>query len=219
MRADAFMTGFRNSDGGRILPALVKAIRDHKQSLSDIDGAIGDGDHGINMNKGFMIFSERFAASPGNLSRGLDMLSMTLMTKIGGAMGPLYGFFFKGMAAACRNAETINAAVFGNMLSSCRDAIGKISQAKVGDKTLVDVLVPAEEAYRSACIDGKTFVGCLDAMISAAVQGRDATKEMMAKVGRASRLGERSRGIVDAGAASCCLILETMAQSIKAILR
>jgi len=213
------MNEFSNLEGDRILFALTRAVQEHKQYLSDLDGAIGDGDHGINLNKGFRIFSDQFSVSPGNLSHGFEILSRILMSRIGGALGPLYGKFFEGMAAACRNAETINSAVFSHMLSNGRAAISKISQAKVGDKTLVDVLFPAEEAYQLAYIQGQTFIDCLDAMISAAVKGRDATTEMMAKVGRASRLGERSRGIVDPGAASCCLIFETIARSIKAILR
>ena len=212
------MTSFRNAEGGRILLALADAVHDHRQVLSDLDGAIGDGDHGINLNKGFTLFLEPFAASDGSLSQGLDLLSTILMTKIGGAMGPLYGFFFKAMAAASRDAENVDAAVFGAMISSGREAIGKISQAKPGDKTLLDVLVPAETAYQGALKEGGTFEAALEAMIRAATAGRNATKEMIARIGRASRLGARSKGTMDAGAVSCCLILETMARSIMGML-
>lgn len=198
--------------------ALVRAVQDHKQALSDIDGATGDGDHGINLNKGFTIFSEQFIASNGNLSQGLEGLSSVLLTKIGGAIGPLYGAFFRGMAAGCQGADTIDEAIFGKMLVSAREAIGRISMACEGDKTLLDALIPAEEAFRSAVEAGRSFPECLQALSVAAVQGRDRTKDMVARVGRASRLGDRSRGAVDAGAASCCLILESLAQSIMAIL-
>jgi dihydroxyacetone kinase-like protein len=208
---------FNNADGAVILTALVKAIQDNKQYLSDIDGLIGDGDHGINMNKGFTMFGEQLATGPVSFSQGLGMLSKTLMTKIGGSMGPLYGFLFKNMASACDGVEAIDAAVFGKMMTACKEGIQKVSQAQVGDKTLVDVLVPAEQAYQVALQKGKNFAECLDAMVAAAVQGRDATKDMIAKVGRSSRLGERSRGVIDAGSASCCLILETMAAGIKGL--
>jgi dihydroxyacetone kinase-like protein len=209
---------FNNTDGGTILTALVKAIQENKQYLSDIDGLIGDGDHGINMNKGFTIFGQQLAAEPVSFSQGLGVLSKTLMTKIGGSMGPLYGFLFKNMASACDGVEAIDAAVFGKMMIAGKEGIQKVSQAQVGDKTLVDVLLPAEQAYQGALQNGKNFAECLDAMVAAAVQGREATKDMIAKVGRSSRLGERSRGVIDAGSASCCLILETMSAGIKGLL-
>ena len=194
------------------------AIQENKQYLSDIDGAIGDGDHGINMNKGFTLCRDELLANPGDLTHGLKTLSKILMMKIGGSMGPLYGTFFKSLAAACDGVDAIDTAVFGRMLSSGREGIQKISDAKPGDKTLMDVLLPAEAAYQAAAQTGEPFRVCLDKMVEAARQGRDATKEMVAKLGRSSRLGERSRGVIDAGAASCCLILETMAGTIGHLL-
>ena len=95
----------------------------------------------------------------------------------------------------------------------------QISQAKPGDKTLLDVLVPADQAYQAALQQGQSFEQCLAKMSEAAKKGRDATTDMVAKVGRSSRLGERSRGVTDSGAASCCLILETMAGSINELLK
>ena len=133
-------------------------------------------------------------------------------------MGPLYGTFFKSLAAACDGVDAIDMAVFGRMLSSGREGIQKISDAKPGDKTLMDVLLPAEAAYQAAVKTGEPFRVCLDKMVEAARQGRDATKDMVAKLGRSSRLGERSRGVIDAGAASCCLILEIMAGTIGRLL-
>lgn len=212
------MEQFANSDGSAILFDLIRAIQENKQYLSDIDGAIGDGDHGINMNKGFTLCRDELLANPGDLTHGLKTLSKILIMKIGGSMGPLYGTFFKSLAAACDGVDAVDAVVFGRMLSSGREGIQKISEAKRGDKTLMDVLLPAEAAYRAAEEAGEPFRVCLDRMAEAAVQGRDATKEMAAKLGRSSRLGERSRGVIDAGAASCCLILEVMAGTIGRLL-
>jgi dihydroxyacetone kinase-like protein len=212
------MEQFANQDGVRIVFDLIRAIQENKQYLSDIDGAIGDGDHGINMNKGFTLCREELLANSGNLTHGLKTLSKILVMKIGGSMGPLYGTFFKSLAEACDGVESIDMAVFGRMLSSGRVGIQKISDAKPGDKTLMDVLLPAEEAYQAAAQAGESFRVCLDKMTEAAQQGRDATKDMIAKLGRSSRLGERSRGVIDAGAASCCLILETMAGTIGHLL-
>lgn len=212
------MERFSNLDGARIVFDLIGAIQENKQYLSDIDGAIGDGDHGINMNKGFTLCRDELLAHPGDLAHGLKALSKILVMKIGGSMGPLYGTFFKSLAAACDGADAIDTAVFGRMLSSGREGIQRISEAKRGDKTLMDVLLPAEAAYQAAAQAGEPFPVCLDKMVEAARQGRDTTKDMVAKLGRSSRLGERSRGVIDAGAASCCLILETMAGTIYHLL-
>jgi phosphoenolpyruvate---glycerone phosphotransferase subunit DhaL len=212
------MERFANQDGIRIVFDLIRAIQENKQYLSDIDGAIGDGDHGINMNKGFTLCRDELLANPGNLTHGLKTLAKILVMKIGGSMGPLYGTFFKSLAAECEEAEAIDLAVFGRMLTSGREGIQKISEAKPGDKTLMDVLLPAETAYQAAAQAGEPFRGCLEKMAEAARQGRDGTKDMVAQLGRSSRLGERSRGVIDAGAASCCLILETMAGTIGRLL-
>jgi dihydroxyacetone kinase-like protein len=212
------MEQFENRNGIRIIFDLIRAIQENKQYLSDIDGAIGDGDHGINMNKGFTLCGDELLANPGNLTHGFKTLSKILIMKIGGSMGPLYGTFFKSLATACDGADAIDAATFGRMLTSGREGIEKISEAKQGDKTLMDVLLPAEAAYQAAAQAGEPFRICLVRMAEAARQGRDATKEMAAKLGRSSRLGERSRGVIDAGAASCCLILEVMAGTIGHLL-
>jgi len=212
------MEQFANREGIRIVFDLIRAIQENKQYLSDIDGAIGDGDHGINMNKGFTLCRDELLANPDNLTHGLKTLSKILVMKIGGAMGPLYGTFFKSLAAACDGVDAIDMAVFGRMLSSGREGIQKISDARPGDKTLMDVLLPAEAAYQAAAQTGEPFRVCLDKMAEAARQGRDATKDMVAKLGRSSRLGERSRGVIDAGAASCCLILEIIAGTIGQLL-
>jgi dihydroxyacetone kinase-like protein len=214
MAADSFS----NAAGAIIVTDLILAIQSNKQHLSDIDGLIGDGDHGVNMNKGFTLAGEQLATQPGNLTHSLTTLAKVLMVKIGGSMGPLYGMFFKAMAGACDGTETIDAATFGRMLTATRESIQKISPAKPGDKTLMDVLVPAVDAYQAALGEGKSFVECLDAMGAAAEQGRDATRDMVAKLGRSSRLGERSRGVLDAGATSCCLILQTSANTVKGLL-
>jgi dihydroxyacetone kinase-like protein len=133
-------------------------------------------------------------------------------------MGPLYGKFFRAMSKACADKEAIDAQIFGDMLQAARDGIGEVSTAKLGDKTMLDTLIPALEAYTAAVDSGKGFGLALDNMTAAALAGRDSTTEMVAKVGRASRLGERSKGVPDPGAWSCYLILSTMAGSAKTLL-
>ena len=203
------------NEGLAILTALITVVQENKQYLSDIDGLIGDGDHGVNMNKGFTLCAEELGGNPVELSEGLKTLSTVLMTKIGGSMGPLYGMFFKAMAKACKGKETIDSAVFADMLRQAKEKVLDISGAQPGDKTLLDCLVPAQEAVQAAFDPGEFFPQCLNRMSTAAQAGRDATKDLVAKVGRSSRLGERSRGVLDAGATSCCLILQTFASALQ----
>lgn len=211
------MSKFTNEAGSKVVFDLIKAIQENKQYLSDIDGAIGDGDHGINMNKGFTLCEEDLKAKPGNMSYSFNILSRILMLKIGGSMGPLYGKFFKALSKGSEGVDEIDAKTVKAMLDGALEAIQSISQAKPGDKTLMDTLVPAVETYSNALEQGKSLREALDDMKQAAIEGRDSTKDMVAKIGRSSRLGERSKGTLDAGATSCCLILETMANSMKAL--
>ncbi len=212
------MQSFTKEEGIIVLDNVIKAVQDNKQYLSDIDGMIADGDHGVNMNKGFTLCREEMDKNPCDLAQGLTVLSRVLMMKIGGSMGPLYGKFFKGISTALSDGGAIDAEIWGQALTAAKESIQSISQAKVGDKTLVDVLYPAVDAYNSALNSGKNFAGALADMKKTAEQGRDATENMVAKIGRSSRLGERSKGVIDAGAASCALILSTMADSITELI-
>ena len=213
------MQSFANSDGARIVDDMIKIIQENKQYLSDVDGAIGDGDHGVNMNKGFTMCAEELDRYPGDLTHSLEVLSKTLMTKIGGAMGPLYGMFFKRMSRKCKEEERINADVFREMLKSALSGVQDIGGAKRGDKTLLDTLIPATEAFEAALENGKDFKVALEEMSSAAEKGKENAKALVARVGRSSRLGERSRGFYDAGAVSCCIILQSMASSFLRLLK
>lgn len=212
------MTSFKNSEGALIIDRMVDAIGKNKQYLSDIDGAIGDGDHGINMNKGFTLAREALDREPGDFSHGLLTLSKILMMRIGGSMGPLYGKILKTMGRTFEGHTEIDAALFREALQKVREGMKVITPAKPGDKTLVDALYPAIDAFTEAVDSGGGFGGALLVMKAAAEAGRDATKEMVARLGRSSRLGERSKGVIDAGAASCALLLGVMADSITEIL-
>ena len=203
---------FEQGSAAVVVDNLIVAIQTNKQFLSDIDGAIGDGDHGINMNKGFTLCREALDKQPGDLAYSLKTLGKILMMK------PLYGKFFTSIGKAFDGKEFIGKEEFFAAIESALEEIGKISPAKVGDKTLMDVLIPASEAFGAALSEGKDFAQCLDAMDAAALKGRDSTVDMIAKIGRSSRLGERSRGVMDAGSASCYIILSSMADSIKSLL-
>ncbi|WP_069999521.1 dihydroxyacetone kinase subunit DhaL [Cellulosilyticum sp. I15G10I2] len=208
------MGSFKNKDGKILVENLIKVIQDNKDYLSKIDGEIGDGDHGINMNKGFSICEERIADKAMDLSEALKTLAMVLMMEIGGSMGPLYGTLFIEMSKAAKGEEDIDKQVFYKMLNSAVRGIQQLGNAKVGDKTLMDTLVPALEAYKQELDADSDFTAALEKMCKAAEKGKDSTIDLVAKVGRASRLGERSRGVLDAGATSCCLIIQSVAGSI-----
>lgn len=209
---------FANAEGKSILLKMVKAIQDNKAYLGDIDGLIGDGDHGMNMNKGFTVFEERFADQDFGFTEGLDDLGMILLNEIGGSMGPIYGTILMGMAEQGEDLEKIGLEEFSGMLEHGLSELQTIIEAQVGDKTLVDTLSPAVDSLKKALEQGETFDKALDDMKTAAEAGRDSTKDLVAKFGRSSRLGERSRGVLDAGATSCCLILCAMADGIKELL-
>lgn len=213
------MQYFLNNEGTIIVYDLIKTIQDNALYLSEIDGAIGDGDHGINMNKGFTMCKDRLIDKQVDLSTALSILGEVLLNEIGGAMGPLYGMFFFGMSKACNNKQ-IDSIVFKDMLEAAVSELSEIdlSKAKIGDKTMMDTLIPAVEAYKTTINHGKSFIEALEEMKIAAEKGKESTKELIAKVGRASRLGERSRGFLDVGAVSSWLILRSIADSITRLL-
>ena len=209
---------FNNADGKVILFKIVKAIQDNKAYLSEVDGLIGDGDHGMNMNKGFTLFQERFADQDFSFTEGIDELGSILFTEIGGSMGPIYGTIFSDLAEAGEDLNEISVADLARMLQAGLEGLQEIVEAKVGDKTLIDALSPAIDALHSADQQGVDFSTALESMKQAAAIGRDSTKDMVSKFGRSSRLGERSRGVLDAGSVSCCLILTAMADGIQEVI-
>lgn len=200
-------------DGSIYLERMIRTIRENRDYLSEIDGKTGDGDHGVNMNKGFALCSERLQGKEYNLSEGLRVLSETLMEDIGGSMGPLYGVMFESMSMVCAEKSICDTACFETMLSEAIESIQEIGGAVKGDKTLLDTLIPAYEAFVEGRESGSTYIECLSLMKTAAKRGFEDTQNMVAKMGRASRLGERSRGVFDAGAASCYLLLSAIADA------
>ncbi len=210
------MQQFKNVDGQSVVEAMISAIQTNKDYLSEVDGLIGDGDHGMNMNKGFTMCQKKLENQSMGFSDALACLGETLFNEIGGSMGPIYGTIFMGMADA--GADLIDASVLDAMLHQAITDLQDIIQAQVGDKTLMDTLLPAYDAFHGAWTAGQDFSAALTAMCAAAEAGKESTKNLVAKFGRSSRLGERSRGVLDAGAVSCNLILQAMAQGIQALL-
>ncbi len=212
------MESFNTKSGKIILQNMITVIQNNKDYLSEVDGLIGDGDHGVNMNKGFTIFEKKIKDEELNLFESFKILANVLLTEIGGSMGPLYGSFFNGMAKGCRNKEEIDSYVILEMLENGRNKVINIGNAKLGDKTLLDALIPAIEAYKAKLEEGKSLIESLELLKVAANKGRDETINLVAKVGRASRLGERSKGFLDAGATSCALLLTSFSDSVQQLL-
>ena len=208
------MGTFKNAEGKSVLLKMVTAIQENKTYLGDVDGLIGDGDHGMNMNKGFTMFGDRIADEEIGFSDGLNELGTILFNEIGGSMGPIYGTILMDMAEAGEDLSEISVADFGKMLEAGLEGLYGIVDARVGDKTLVDTLAPSVEVVKAGAEAGKGFEEVMPEMKKAAEAGRDSTKDMVAKYGRSSRLGERSRGVLDAGATSCCIVLTSMADGI-----
>jgi phosphoenolpyruvate---glycerone phosphotransferase subunit DhaL len=206
------MANFPNSQGRKVVLAQVQTIVENKAYLSEVDGKIGDGDHGINMAKGFNLIRERLGDKEVSLSEGLGLIGKTLMTEIGGSMGPIYGTFFIQMSLKSKDKAETDARLFGEMLKAARDSLEDLGGAKVGDKTLMDAVVPAQETYQAAVDAGASLQEALKKMADAAEKGKNSTVDMVAKIGRSARLGERSRGVLDAGATSAALILQTFAR-------
>ena len=216
IRMDSFR---RNSRGKQIVLDLCKTIQDNAAFLSEVDGAIGDGDHGVNMNKGFAQARAKIGERTVDFSVGLHTLGEVLLTEIGGAMGPLYGTFFIEMARVCNGKADTDKRLFAEMLDAALHGVEEVGNATVGDKTLLDTLAPATALFAAAVQQDRSFREALGQMTTAAEHGKESTCGLVAKVGRASRLGERSRGTLDAGATSCHLILQSLARSISRLLR
>ena len=213
------MSSFPNKDGAVVIKSLIETIQRNKDYLSEIDGAIGDGDHGVNMEKGFSVCESRVDWGTATFSDAAKTLSRVLMMEIGGSMGPIYGTFFGEMAKTTKDKDGISAEDFSEMLHRAISGIEGLGGARLGDKTLLDTLIPAAKAFDESLAGEGDFGAALSAMSEAAKKGWEATKEMTAKIGRASRLGERSRGVYDAGATSCYLLLASLAESIRPLIR
>ena len=144
------MSVVKNKNGRGILLAMVHAIQQNKQLLGDVDGLIGDGDHGMNMNKGFTLYEEQLGDQDTSLSDGLFDLGSVLLNKIGGSMGPIYGTIFMEMSSVIEDVEDITLETFSEMLRSGLDGLYEIVDARPGDKTLVDTLYPVCQYVRGA---------------------------------------------------------------------
>jgi dihydroxyacetone kinase-like protein len=206
MGVDSFVSWLRDAAG---------SLHDNAAYLTELDSAIGDADHGANMDRGFQavvgVLDETSFDSADEL---LKKAGMTLVSKVGGASGPLYGTFFLRFGTALAGADLTPEAI-GKGLHAGVEGVLARGKAELGDKTMYDAWAPALEAYDAAVAGGSDLGTALTAAAEAAAKGRDATIPLVARKGRASYLGERSAGHQDPGATSTTLILESAARTLS----
>lgn len=191
----------------RWIELAAAQVAEQRDYLVDLDRAIGDGDHGENMDRGFKAAVEVLGqAQPGSVAEVLKTAAKTLMSTVGGAAGPLYGTAFLRASKAAGDGELDGAGVAA-VIAGALNGIQARGKATTGEKTMVDAWTPALEAARAAAEAGSDPVAVLEAAATAAEAGAAATEPMRATKGRASYLGERSIGHLDPGAVSTSLIL------------
>lgn len=193
----------------------ARVVAENRARLIELDRAIGDADHGENMDRGFSAAVAKLDAgeAPGTPAAVLKQVAMTLMSTVGGAAGPLYGTAFLRAATFLGDAEEIDAAAAAGMIGAARDGIVARGKAESGDKTMVDAWTPATDAAATATQSGANASEVLAAAAAAARDGAVATEPLIARKGRASYLGERSAGHRDPGAESTALILQVAAET------
>ena len=191
---------------------FARVVAENAQLLTDLDAAIGDADHGINMDRGMAaVLGALDEAAPADMSALCKQVGMTLVKSVGGASGPLYGTFFLRMAGALDAGDGVDATDFAKALRAGVEGVVQRGRAEAGDKTMFDALAPALDALDAALAVGAGLAAALADATVAAETGRDATESMVARKGRASYLGQRSVGHVDPGATSAAMLIAAAA--------
>lgn len=206
----------KGSELKNILNKINIAIEKDKLYLSELDAAIGDGDHGLNMSKGFKAVAEKVKDLPeDDLGNILKNCGMALVNNVGGASGPLYGTAFIKASAVVKNKSSMDINDFIEVLQNSLDGIKIRGKSIEGEKTMIDALSPAIEAGKKALKENKCPKDILIEVRNAAKNGMENTKNIIATKGRASYLDERSIGHQDPGATSMYIILNTIAEEFK----
>jgi dihydroxyacetone kinase-like protein len=196
--------------------AAAASIREQRDYLTQLDAAIGDADHGTNMDRGFTALVEKLDgldAPPGKL---LTTAGSTLVSTVGGASGPLWGMALRRAGRALGSGEEFDGGQLAVALEAALEGVVELGAAQEGDKTMVDALAPAVRTFREWIENGATVAAAMEAARVAAEEGMKATVPLQAQKGRASYLGERSIGHQDPGATSTTLILAALEQSVAA---
>jgi dihydroxyacetone kinase-like protein len=198
-----------------VVREMAAAMEEHRRYLTKLDSEIGDGDHGNNMHRGFQAALERLdGADPSSPADVLKAVSMALVSKVGGAAGPLYGTAFLRASTALQDKDEVWAEDAAEALEAALGGIKQRGKAEVGDKTIVDALEPAVEAAKGVASDG-SVAQAFRAAADAAEEGAEATVPLTARKGRASYLGDRAQGHQDPGATSTYYLLDAAARALE----
>ena len=202
------------------LRAFAAVVARDRELLTELDAAIGDADHGINMDRGMQAvlvkLDELGEPADGSVGALLKAVGMTLVSSVGGAAGPLYGTLFLQMGSAAGQASELTLAEWASAVAAGVAGVQARGKAELQDKTMIDALLPAVAALRAGAASGLSLAAVLRRSAEAARQGMAATVPLVARKGRASYLGQRSAGHQDPGATSSWLLLETAATSLPA---
>lgn len=209
-------TNSLTADGvARWLEAASASFDQNKDRLTELDSAVGDGDHGANMARGFQAVKAKLPEFAGkDIGTIFKTVAMTLISTVGGASGPLYGTFFLQAAGPAKGKAELSAADLAASFETGLVGVVNLGKAAVGDKTMIDVLTPAVQALSAGA--GGGLGAALAKAVEAAKKGAESTVPLVARKGRASYLGERSAGHLDPGAASSVLLLEALAKTAGA---
>jgi len=197
------------------LSDIADKIIANKDFLTELDREIGDSDHGINLSRGFTAVLEKVNKDEQDIGASLKKAGMTLLSTVGGASGPLYGTAYMEAAKVLSGKTELNAQDFLAALDAAIAGIQKRGKAVKGEKTMLDAIIPAREAYAHELDNNASLINALEAAIKAAQEGVEYTKTIIATKGRASYLGERSIGHQDPGATSSTLTLEAILDYLK----
>ncbi len=193
-------------------------VTEQQSTLTELDSAIGDADHGSNMTRGMTAVMDKVGAAPlGAVDELFKAVGMTLVTSVGGASGPLYGTFFLRMGMSAGSVTQLDGTALATALRAGLDGVVARGRAEAGDKTMYDALAPAVDALDASLASGADLAAATSAAFTAAAAGRDATTPLVARKGRASYLGERSAGHQDPGATSTALLFEALSVAVAEV--
>jgi len=197
------------------LSRFTQLVTENRGYLTELDSAIGDADHGSNMARGMTAVMEKIAATPSTAIDALfKQVGMTLVSSVGGASGPLYGTFFLRFGTTAGAVTELDGAALAAALRAGLGGIVARGKAELGDKTMFDAMSPAIDAFDSEVASGAEVAASAAVAFAAAEQGRDATKPLVARKGRASYLGDRSADHLDPGATSTALLFQALSEGL-----
>ncbi|GAB6118319.1 dihydroxyacetone kinase subunit DhaL [Thermoanaerobacter sp. CM-CNRG TB177] len=201
----------------KIVDKIVEVIKENKEYLTELDAAIGDADHGINLDRGFNAVKQKLTTLPETTDIGtiLKTIGMTLVSTVGGASGPLYGTAFMRAGQVVQGKNELSEEDIVKIFEAALDGIKQRGKAEAGDKTMIDSIEPAYKALKDSLENNIALPEALNRAANAAKEGMEYTKNISARKGRASYLGERSIGHLDPGATSAYLMIKTFSDVVN----